>query len=582
MPLTPPRHSCRTIRLFALSLPLLFSAALTAGQTTPDFGPNVFVFDASTPNKEIQRQCDEIYAKQERDRFNPRRYTILFKPGDYRSIVKVGFYTYVYGLGKNPGDVRLTGEVQSSAGWNGGDALVNFWRGCENLTITPYTGTNRWAVSQAAPMRRVHIKGSLALSDTGYSSGGFLADSKVDGIISSGSQQQWISRNCEMDQWSGGVWNMVFVGCPDAPRQTWPQRPYTVIEKTPVIREKPFLYIDDQGEYQVFVPGERIDSSGCSWTKGDPAGVSLPLQDFYIARADRDTAATLNRALGAGKHLLITPGSYSLEAPLEVKRADTIVMGLGMATLIPAKGNIAINVADVPGVKLATLLLDAGAERSPVLLQIGEPGSTRRHQDNPTGLYDVICRVGGAHAGSVGDAVVINSHDVIGDHAWIWRADHGVGAAWDQSLGRHGLVVNGNHVTYYGLFVEHFQKSQALWNGEDGRTYFFQCEMPYDPPTQEQWRREKVNGFPGYKVADNVTRHHAWGLGVYCVFKRPNVWADNAIEAPDAPGVGIKHAITVRLGGEPNTGIHSVVSGQGGSVAPHSEMTTRLLAYPSH
>ncbi len=54
--------------------------------------------------------------------------------------------------------------------------------------------------------------------------------------------------------------------------------------------------------------------------------------------------------------------------------------------------------------------------------------------------------------------------------------------------------------------------------------------MPYDPPTQDAWQRASVKGWPGYKVADTVKTHEAWGLGIYCVFKQDNIYADNAVE----------------------------------------------------
>ena len=53
-----------------------------------------------------------------------------------------------------------------------------------------------------------------------------------------------------------------------------------------------------------------------------------------------------------GKNLLLTPGIYHLNRTIEVKRPDTVVLGLGFPTLVPQNGTAAMTVAGVPGVKL--------------------------------------------------------------------------------------------------------------------------------------------------------------------------------------------------------------------------------------
>lgn len=559
----------------------LASGVVHAADAAPDFGPNVLIFDSTSTPADIQSQCDAIYATQESNEFGEERHAILFKPGAYQAVVKIGFYTQVYGLGLMPDDVTITGEIHSDAKRATNSGTLNFWRGCENLAVVPTKDMDQWTVSQAAPLRRVHIKGSLSLFDNGWTSGGFLADSKIDDRIVPGSQQQWFSRNSEWSSWSNGVWNMVFAGCVTAPQGTWPDKPYTAIEKTPIIAEKPFLYVDATGNYSVFVPGLLKDSGGVTWANGQPPGTSIPIGQFYIAHADKDTATSINDALTVGKNLLLTPGIYHLDSPIKVTRANTIVLGLGMPTLNPTKGMSAMEVADVSGVRIACVLFDAGTIASPVLLQVGDTGSSQSHADNPTILYDIFCRIGGGSPGAAKTAVVINSNDVIGDHAWLWRADHGAGAGWTTNPSTNGLIVNGNNVTYYGLFVEHFQENQTLWNGENGRVYFYQCEMPYDPPTQDDWKHGTVRGWPGYKVADNVKTHEAWGLGIYCVFKQDNIFADNAVEAPNNPGVQFHHVLTFRLSGATeNSGINSVINGTGNASTKKSTKSL-VLEYPA-
>jgi len=562
--------------LFLWKLTILSSAAATAA---PDFGPNVHIFDPSMDGAVIQKRCKEVFDQQERSQFGKGRFALLFKPGSYDVDLSVGYYTHVAGLGESPRDVVMKGVgVHCDAGWSGGDALVNFWRACENLTMAPGGGgTVRWAVSQAAPLRRVLVKGSIMLADSGASSGGFMADSKIEGRVIPASQQQWLSRNSEWSGWEGGVWNMVFVGSTNPPAGTWPERPFTVVEKTPVIREKPFLQIDRSGNYGVFVPAPRFSSVGCSWDTGKTAGEWIPIDRFHVARADRDSSASINAALAEGKHLLLTPGIYQLQESLRVLRPRTVILGLGLATLTPVKGTSAIEVADVDGVKIAGVLLDAGLEKSPFLLRVGEAGSATDHSKDPTFLYDVFCRIGGAAAGSADCSVEINSSHVIGDHFWLWRADHGEGAGWTSNPARNGLIVNGRHVTIYGLFVEHYQEYQTLWNGENGRVYFYQCEMPYDPPTPADWQHSGVQGWAAYKVGDKVRTHDARGLGIYCIFLKSAIVAQNAVEAPIARDVRFQNITTIRLGNPTgDTEIANVINNTGGPARPQA----KVMKYP--
>lgn len=550
---------------------LACSQARATVAPAPDFGPNVVVIDPGAPG--AQQRLDELFKTQQKAEFDDRRYAVLLKPGRHELNIKVGYYTQVLGLGQNPDDVDVQGTV--GVGDYNGSSLVNFWRSVENLSINPGGhAANVWSVSQASPFRRVHVRGDLALFESGYSSGGFLADTKIDGKVSSGSQQQYFSRNCEWGQWNGGVWNMVFVGTPNAPSGEWPGKPYTVVPTTPLAREKPYLTLGNDGQHAVVVPGLRRDSSGVSWADPTSPKRTLPLSAFHIADARRDTADTLNAALAAGKHLLLTPGIYRLTEPLRLTRARTVVMGLGYATLLPTAGTTALTVADVDGVTIAGLLLDAGAVESPALLEVGTLGRKADHSKDPTALFDLFCRVGGAAIGKTKASVVVHSRHVLCDHLWLWRADHGTGAIWEQNTNANGLVVNGDDVTCYGLFVEHAQQYQTLWNGERGRVYFYQCEVPYDPPGNEAWGND-ARGFAGYKVADGVNTHQALGLGVYCVFTKAPVLLHSAIEAPDKPGVVLRNMITVRLGGQPGSGIVHTLNERGDGAT--KEFSTRLL-----
>ena len=541
----------------------------------PDFGPNVLIFDPTMPMAMIQSRIDAVIAQQESSQFGAARYAYFFKPGAYALDVRLGYYMHAVGLGQSPDDVKITGAVRSKATYRMGNATLNFWRGAENLAIVPQQDGNVaiWAVSQGTFLRRVHILGPLNLWDGGYSSGGFIANAKVDGQVNSGSQQQFLTRNTEWGSWTGGNWNMVFVGAVRPPSGAWPAAPITVVPASPFLREKPFLFIDAGGNYAVSVPALKTNAMGTDWTAGAPPEGVLPIDRFYVARADKDTSATLNAALNQGKNLIFTPGIYHVDDSIQVSQPGTIVLGVGLATLVPNRGVPILRIADVDGVQIGGVLFDAGPTDAATLIEVGEPGSTQDHAKSPTHLYDVFCRIGGGTAGTASSCMTINSHNVIADDLWLWRADHGAGAGWTANRSKNGLIVNGNNVTVYGLFVEHFQEFQTLWNGNGGRVYFYQSELPYDPPTQADWQHEGVNGFASYKVANTVTSHEAWGLGVYSVFRNP-VACENAIEAPTGMQIAMHHMTSVWIPGIDGSSITHIVNGTGNSV-PQSGMVAK-------
>jgi len=570
-----------------LILAALLSAApsaLCAAPPAPDLGPNVFIFNPSMSSAAIQQQIDKVYAIQQHSEFGPARDAFLFQPGSYHVDVPIGFYTQILGLGATPDAVHITGNVHADASLPRNNATCTFWRAAENFSVTPTGGAMQWAVSQAAPFRRMHIYGNLVLHQNhGWASGGWMSDSLIDDAVDSGSQQQWIARNSEWNRWTGSNWNMVFVGDINPPAGEWPSPPYTKVAAVPVVREKPFLFVDARGRYLIRLPALRRNSSGITWRSGITPGRSIPLSRFFIAHPG-DTAAAINAQLAGGKNLLLTPGIYELTEPIRVTRPNTIVLGLGFATIKPTTGTAALTTADVDGVIVAGLLIDAGPVESPVLVEVGPQGSRANHARNPVCLDDIFFRVGGA---GVGRAVVdlrINSNDTIIDHTWIWRADHGSGVGWNLNTSANGLVVNGNRVTAYGLFVEHHQQYQVLWNGNAGRTYFYQSEIPYDPPDQASYSSgfdangQGIDGWASYKVAADVTSHEAWGLGVYSVFRHPNVILTRAIEAPNTPDVRFHHMITIALD---NLGeISHVIDDAGGAATARPHVIQKLAEFP--
>src|ERR1700727_1351567 len=374
--------------------------ALAADRAKPNFGPNVLIFDPSMPSQAIQKQIDAVYAVQQHNEFGPQRNAFLFLPGSYSVDVPVGFYTEVLGLGASPDATRIAGNMPADASHEHNNATTTFWRAASGISIAPTGGTMQWAVSQAISLRRMHVRGNLVLHQhNGWASGGWMSDSLVDGNVDSGSQQQWISRNCDWKSWTGANWNMVFVGVVRPPDGTWPSPPYTKVAQTPVVREKPFLQVNAAGEFSVQVPELHRDSVGITWRGGETPAETIPIARFYIARPEVDTAETMNVQLAQGKNLRLTPGIYELAAPLQVTRPHTVVLGLGFATLRPVKGTAAMTTADADGIEIAGLLFDAGPSESPVLLEVGPELSRGRHVKEPITLHDVFFRVGGAAVG---------------------------------------------------------------------------------------------------------------------------------------------------------------------------------------
>jgi hypothetical protein len=593
-----------------------FAAVPGASDTNPDFGPNVTTLDPSMSTDSINAA---LAAAGNESQFATGRHAILFKPGTYGSAAgeddpstatdvingQIGYYESVSGLSEAPTGVTINGALHSEGQqtkpndpWDDGDeALNNFWRSLSNLTINPIQQptaadaaltfpegvadphTLRWAVSQAAPLRRVNVEGNLSLFPRfgSFSSGGYIADSTVSGQITSGSQQQWYTRDSKIGSWNGSVWNMVFSGVTGAPPQSFPTPADTTLASTPESRDAPFLYIGDDGKYKVFVPDARTNAAGVDWSTSD--GTSIPLHDFYLAKPT-DTAATINRALSSGLNLILTPGMYNLSAPIKVTRSNTVVLGMGFATLTPTAGKSVIETGNVHGVSISGLIVDAGPVNSKVLVKIGSQGDGNASASDPTTLNDVFFRIGGTAAGSATTSLEVNSNQVILDNIWAWRADHGNAGSvgWTVNTAAHGLVVNGNNVTALGLAVEHYQQTQVQWNGNHGLTIFYQSELPYDVPSQAAWMSGKNDGYPSYAVGRDVKTHTAYGLGVYSNFTAgPPIVESSAITAPVTKKVVFNDLVTFFLNG--NGSITHIVNQTGATVQSGSPQAD-LVTYP--
>jgi hypothetical protein len=591
------------------------------------FGPNVCVFSPSMTQAAIQADLNAISTQQVplASQFDSQRYAVLFEPGTYGSstsplVFQVGYYTEVAGLGAMPQDTVINGAVEVfnnlCSGKTDCNSDDNFWRSLSNVTlnvdlppsppdyappvIDPFTkyctnSAEMWSASQAAPIRRAIINGSVVFQDycatKNYASGGFIADSKVSGALNFYGNQQFMVRNSDIgsangcDTTNGGLWNLVYSGVQGAPAPVFAGQcqQNTVLPTTATAEEAPFLYQNAAGNYEVFVPAVQHNSAGPSWASGSEAGSSIPLSKFFVASPSTPVSA-IDVALALGKDLLFTPGVYNLDHPILVSRPDTVVLGLGFATLVPEHGNAAMIVVSNDGVKLTGFIVDAGPAHSPVLLSVGVPRVASG--DNPDTIQDVFFRIGGAETTNVSATVSLldNASNSIIDDVWAWRADHGNAVGWTHNTGDTGVVVTGDNVTADGLFVEHYQRNEVIWSGQGGTDVFFQNELPYDPPSQSAWMASRTqNGYPAFLVTDNVRTFHGYGMGSYVVFNQTQATLYNAeaFQAPDTPGVQFQNVFGIWIVG--SGGDNSVINGVGGpvtSTSPGTQAPQDVTSYP--
>ncbi|ACI64129.1 predicted protein [Thalassiosira pseudonana CCMP1335] len=562
-----------------------------------------------------------------KNHFVSQRTALLFAPGSYPNLdFEVGYYTSVLGLGLRPTDVQF---INCTKGPHvpaldkftdrppNGSGLNTFWRSIENIATNASEGL-QYAVSQAAPLRRVHVQTDLNLFDAdSWVSGGVAANVVVDGNVNSGGQQQWLFRNAELGGESiGGAWSLVFVGCTgNVPEESsgLESGPSITVEKNPNVRvEKPYLVlkemqqnsggdIDDeekqlsdggvQYEFELRLPAPTFGSDTSGPRFDGAKDVARGFHKVKLADATIDTHRILQKALDDGKDLVLSPGTYRLGASLIARHPNQVILGLGYATLIaPEDGSPCINVLPhVPGVRIAGVMLEASVlsteREDSCLLQWGDAGIfDPGDETNPGALSDIFARVGGEtfdRQVSTDVMVVIHSGHVYGDNLWLWRADHvklrpnepsnfpEISPLYRQVIKgecnvKNGLVVNGSNVTMVGLAVEHTTEDQLVWNGSDGSVMFYQCEFPYDV---DQTFAE--NKYVGYRVDPKVERHYAGGLGIYSNFRDYNIQLATAIVHPESDGIQMRNMFTVKLD---NQGmIASIVNGRGPGPSPDSE-----------
>jgi len=469
-----------------------------------------------------------------------------------------------------------------------------------------------WAVSQAAPIRRVKVDGHLHLSlGANCASGGFVGNVSVGGCVALGSQQQFCLRGCDIGQkMVGGAWSTVMVGCKtqDGCDDIWTKyhtvdqngddkivstAPKLVVDEkaAAICVEKPFVFVDetDKNKYFLAIPKNKKNSTGTDLSSklSSDEKVLIDNKNKVFVAWPTHTYKEVQGALDRGAHVIFTPATYNTDKSwktLKVKTEGQVILGLGLATIqAPEDGTPCIHVSSgVDGVRISGILLEASnvgnQYEGSSLLQWGEEGKQDPGNDkNPGAIHDLYCFVGGRSVDrnvGVETMVKIFSGNVVGDNLWLWRADHTKLKKKEEpnmpDLSEYhvttfgeckcdtGLLVHGDNVTMHGLAVEHTYGDLVDWHGKHGAVYFYQSELPYDVPGEYY----NAGDFAGYRVQDGAKGHTAKGLGVYSYFRDyHNVTVPSGVVCHSKDGVLFEKSFTVWLNGFP--GLQSVINGEG-------------------
>ncbi|KAG7342572.1 hypothetical protein IV203_007665 [Nitzschia inconspicua] len=611
--------------------------------------------------------------------FSDRRIAILIRPGLYRNLrVPVGYWTQVLGLGETPQDTTLEGSlgvyaVPANTQNHNVGSLDTFWRSAENFATrceflpnqegkwcVPTVATNDdaadaqmlypvddlthpeygfppdqvppstyssqygmlWAVSQAAPLRRIHVHGNLLLSlGNNCASGGFLSNSIIDGYLQLGSQQQFCVRNCETAQKAtGGAWSFVLVGCcrkshnnnnnssssstnlddvdsilPPPPRPIeWANKGNPMVVDEPITScriEKPFLFLsndeDESKQQQLYlgIPAAKFDSpTGTDHTamtqrervpilidqSQSPVRVFAPYHEFD----------EIQNAVDEGCHVVFSPGTYHWNQTLHVRGTNQVLLGIGMATIqAPLDGSPTIHVhSSAEGVRLSGLSLEASTVSQyfdgSTLLQWGEPDVASGNSNNPSSIHDLFCFVGGRSLDrnvSVQTMVTIHSNHVIGDNLWLWRADH-VQLRPNERPNRPDL--SEYHVTQYGecrcdVGLKVYGHHVTIYGLAVEHTYRDMVEWYGSHGNVYFYQSElpyDVSGsvyqnVAGYHVHPTAGHHVAKGIGVYSYFRDHDDVRVRTAVRHDATTGYYENVFTVWLNGY--RGIQSVINDKG-------------------
>src|SRR4051794_17559511 len=601
----------------AASPPCTTTPAPVATVPSNPFGANVTIFDPSMSVASINAALNASSGNQRRQFFFlPGTYgdpSITPATATTNNVIQaqVASGTKVSGLGASPCDVVINGALDIK---NGGLAIRPSQM--SNLTINPIESGSPdhsmlWYTSQTATWRRVNLLGNLYVSPVvqspgkcqnpctnpadinlvpGVANGFVMANSVVTGKIINGDglnrpgvegfggNSDIYFQQDSIGGYSGFGSDMVFAGTLGAPATdfrpgvggpngTFAVTPghITTVDTVPVVREEPYVYYDGS-QFRIFRPSAQFDLRGPNWDQAGQ-GDSLALSSFYVANpptpassATPDTAATINAQLAAGKNVILNPGTYVLDAPLTVAQPDKVIFGLG-DPILRADNTATVVVKDsAPGTVLGGFNADGRAFNASDMgpfadtqVVIGDTPHGAGSKTDPTSLND-ISSVSGART----DVLINQDHVVMNQGQIQSNNNSGNGYTtinWAADSGNYGMVVNGDHFTWEGIWLEHFKKTQVTWNGEDGQVLFFQNErpltVPFDIPGEigvqpHVWKMAPdFDGYPSLAISDQVNRFtlhgfQSWsrlGNGCYC-----NV--TSLITTPVKPGIKLYSLFT--------------------------------------
>ena len=237
----------------------------------------------------------------------------------------------------------------------------------------------------------------------------------------------------------------------------------------------------------------------------------------------------MNAALASGKNLLLGPGTYVLDAPITVARPNKVVMGLG-DPILRADNTATLVVKDsAPGTVLSKFNADGRAFDASDLgpfadnqIVIGDTPHRSGSPTDPTTLSDVSSVSGATNA------YLLNQNYTILNQAEIQTnnnsGDGYTTTNWVASSGNTGAIVNGDHNTWQGIWLEHFKKTELTWNGEYGNVTFLENErpltVPYDNPGEigvqpHVWKMSAdFDGYPALAVTPTRRSLQAGRLSV--------------------------------------------------------------------
>ena len=409
-----------------------------------------------------------------------------------------------------------------------------------------------------------------------YASGGFIADSNLPFVVN-GSQQQWLTRNSAVGRLDQRRLEPGLLRASSAHPTTPASRTRRTRRSTrPRSAARSRTCSSTQRAATTSAcRRRRPTTSGISWGDGETRDAASRSRDFFIA-TPHDSVKQINNALARGKHLLLTPGVYDIDRTIEVKRADTVVLGMGHATLTAVGGAVPLEVADAAGIIVAGVTIDAGTiSRRCCCRSARRTAAPEARPEQPDHAQRrVLPRRRPARRQDHALALEVNSDNVLIDHTWVWRADHGIEGftrrngdteRWNTNIGTNGVIVNGDERDRDRPVRRALPAVQHRLERRERPRILYQNELPYDPPTQADWTQpDGTLGYPGYKVADQVTTHSLYGAGVY-VFNQnnPSILTENGFEVPETPG----RAAAPHHDGQPRAGtIEHVVNDIGGQV----------------